>query len=281
MKPTFAFGTPVVPNSWRDLHRITGKAVTDYKLGLADSAALVERLDIARQDGMMSDLERNTLAYRHPVRQELDEIEAIRARDPKRFAQTALVFAILSAQLDFHWNVELTRNVMQALPNIDTVDDVLSLMFITKRDGSAGRISGYRNKAAFLTNALQGLRQMEPQFMTRETLAEWAMHAKRAGQPIGLGPKTIAMAVALNDEQAPVFTLDIWMFRALMSCIGESPAVRFSAVDKPYSLLEDWCLRWHRKAFAPHGLSVFEAQWTIWNLVGFGYHQPHVGIFAA
>jgi endonuclease III len=250
------------PGSYHDLHTVSNGACTDYSLGVKAARALVDRL--ASVD--LSALAAMTYANAESVRAELDTMAARKNADPVYHAQCCVVFALISPQMDFGQNVELTRRVMDNLPRLDTLYSVGRAMKITKKDGTLGLFNGWKTKARTIHAALPFIQGLTPADMTRENLL-----ALR-----GMAGKTSAMALALWDERSDVFTLDIWMFRLTREILGDDVAVKFSAGSlNAYKILESFWVAWAKTL----GASIFEVQWTLWNCAGFGEHVSHLPIF--
>jgi len=234
-------------------------------MGVKDARAIVDRLASAEIRPALDELAALYAVNADSVRVELDVMAARKAENPVYHAQCCVVFALISPNMDFGQNLELTRRVMDNLDRLDTLYSVGRVMKITTKDGNLALFNGWKSKARYLHANLAFIQQLTPAQMTRENLL-----ALR-----GMGPKASAMAIALWDEHAPVFTLDIWMFRLTRSALGDDVAVKFSAKTPAYKILEAYWVAWANTLDA----SVFEVQWTLWNCVGFGEHVSHLPIF--
>lgn len=251
----------LAPASFDSMHTISNGKCRDYSLGLKDARTLVSRLESIDMTDVAALMQDN----RASVRAELDIMAAQKADNPVYHAQCCIVFALISPQMDFRQNVELTRRVMAHLDRLDTLFSVGRVMKITRKDGKLSLFNGWRTKARTIHANLAFIQGITPADMKRDTLLALP----------GMGPKASAMAIALYDEHAPVFTLDIWMFRLTRLIVGDDVAVKFSAKTPQYKLLENYWVAWAKTLDA----SVFEVQWSLWNAVGFGEHMSHLPIF--
>lgn len=250
------------PVSYRDLHTVSNGTCVDYSLGVKAARSLVDRL--ASVD--MSDIASLMHANADSVRAELDIMSTHKAVDPNYHAQCCVVFALISPEMRFAHNVELTRRVMSALPRLDTLYSVGRVMKITKKNGRLGLFNGWKTKARTIHAALPFIQGLTPEHMTRENLL-----ALR-----GMAGKTSAMALALWDEASDVFTLDVWMFRLTRTIVGDDVAVKFNAGSlNAYKILESFWVAWAKSL----DVSIFAVQWTLWNCAGFGEHVSHLPIF--
>jgi endonuclease III len=251
----------LAPVSYRDMHTISNGNVSEYALGVKAARALVERFEQADRRDIAALASVNAAS----VRAELDVIATRKAADPVYHAQCCVVFALISPNMAFDQNVELTRRVMANLHRLDTLFSVGRVMKITTKAGKLSLFNGWKSKARYIHANLAFIQNLTPAQMTRDNLLALP----------GMGPKASAMAIALWDEHAPVFTLDIWMFRLTREILGEDVAVKFSAQTPAYKILEAAWVAWANTLET----SVFETQWTLWNAVGFGKHMSHLPIF--
>lgn len=262
---SISYRTRIDPVSYRDIATVSNRSCAEYAMGVKDARAIVERLASDETLAAWANVESLMLVNADSVRAELDIMAAHKAADPIYHARCCVVFALISPQMDFTQNVELTRRVMAALPRLDTLYSVGRVMKITRKDGTLALFNGWKTKARTIHANLAFLHGLTPEQMTRDNLLALP----------GMAGKTSAMAMALWDEHADVFTLDIWMFRLTRAVLGDEVAVRFSAKTPAYKILEAYWVAWAKTLNA----SVFEVQWTLWNCVGFGEHVSHLPIF--
>jgi len=198
-----------------------------------------------------------------------DEITVFRAakrKDPVGYARRILTFAILSAQVNFEENVYCLRSVMTDFDRMTDAGSIRPYLRAPyKGVGKMRNINGYKDKAQYLAEALPFLRGIRPDDMTLERIANLR----------GVGPKVAAFTMALWDDRAPVFTLDVWMYRLTAAILGKPTRVKVSAPRLAYDLNEgDW-LAWCERQLPDY--SPFLIQWTLWNGC-FGEHKSHLGI---
>jgi endonuclease III len=203
-----------------------------------------------------------------PVLAELTRMQSMRLDNPTLYARHCVLFAILSPQLAFNFNVELAANIAPIIDNLQTVGDVEDVMRVTLKSGESGRFMYWRNKAQAVFAALPLLQSITADDMTFDRLITLR----------GMGAKTSSMAVALWDCYAPVFTLDVWMMRLSLYAAGEDATVNptFTS-DAAYQILSEAWQVWASVELPE--LPVFAVQWTLWNLAGFGFHVSHLPIF--
>lgn len=176
-------------------------------------------------------------------------------------AKSAMVFALMSAQAKFVPNVQSTQPLVEALDRFATRDELRDII-------RENRLGLQENKSERLFQMGDYLRTIHAENMTKDALLVIK----------GLGQKTSAMAAALFNEHAPVYTLDVWMLRGLAGLCGMDAKVKYGITDAAYRELEALMVQWARET-APE-VPVFLTQWAMWNDFGFnGVHQRHTAIF--
>jgi hypothetical protein len=198
---------------------------------------------------------------------EVAVMDALREQDAILHAQTSLVFAIISPQCWFGHNVAATRRIMDRLyDNFETVDDVYRIL---TNDGAMSWVTA-GGAARGIFTSLDTIRNIEPEDMTKDNL----LALKKQGKLRNVGEKTAAMAVALFNGDADVFTLDVHMLRMLQSFVGGITATSMTVNKVPYRMLEATLVEWARQ----NGYRPFVLQWAMWQ-IQHGYFESHLGIF--
>jgi hypothetical protein len=208
--------------------------------------------------------------YAETILAEVEQFSALREADPRAHAQNCVLFAILSPQCKFDANVAATRRMMTEL--YDDIDSAEQIAAILTGNGAQNFMSA-KPASKRIFASLEWIRALGPEDMSLEALQE----ARKCRAVVGLGDKTMRMALALYDATLPVYTLDVWMLRGIQSSWGGQTAASMSTEGAPYAALEAALVAWHGRNF-PH-LPVFVSQWALWNEWGFGRHMVHTAIF--
>lgn len=203
------------------------------------------------------------------VNAEIELIMAERESDPIRHAQKCLVFAILSPGCRLPCNATMVRRFFTAIDSgkvFESCDD----LYQTIATGIGGRGIGRNIRNLHLS--LDTILNLTPDDMVKPTLLAY----RKARRIMGIGEKTAAMAVALFNPTADVFTLDVHMLRWITETIFGITAESHTIDDTAYRMLEPWFVNWVKHNFP--GESPFTIQWSVWN-VRQGKHETHLPIF--
>lgn len=173
------------------------------------------------------------------------ELAVIAGLDELQRNGSALVFAGLSAQLNFDKNVMHTQPVLRLLRNNATVLDIACYL---KSNG----IGLYLAKAKALVANRDFILNARDADMTHERLLQLA----------GFGPKVAAFALAMAKPTSRVYTLDTWMMRGLAVHAGiATKRDTFTITDAAYKILQAACV----EAAEANNLPIFVSQWSVWN----------------
>lgn len=210
-------------------------------------------------------------AYAKDILRELETMQAIKAHDETFYAQTCVVFAIISPQCWIDRNIRAAQRFMAHIDDdFQRVEDVFDV--ITDNGNDSWVTSGMAARSLF--KSLDFIRTLESQDMHKEIL----MAYKKAKLVYGLGQKTASMACALFDATEEVYTLDVHMLRFLQKITGGIVAGRMGINDLPYRILEPTLVQWHKETFPQY--PIFVSQWALWCVQqGVGFIS-HVDIFA-
>lgn len=209
------------------------------------------------------------LRHFNSVNAELDQIACNRESDAIRHAQQCLVFAILSPGCRLQCNALMARRFFDAIDSgvrFESTDDLYQEI----ASGIGGRGIGRNIRNLYLS--LDCILNIAPEEMTKDVLLAY----RKARRIMGIGEKTASMAVALFNQHADVFTLDVHMLRWICETVLGVTAGSHIIDDKAYRILEPWFVQWARDNFPSQ--STFAVQWAIWN-VRQGSHQNHLPIF--
>lgn len=191
------------------------------------------------------------------VMAEVLQFREARQRNPNALARNIILFSLLSPQTRLDANVAAFRNVSALWDSDATFSQVEQAIY---------GVSFHVNKAKYILEARNFLN--DPNLSTRMT-------AKNLLSLKGMGNKTTAFALALFDDMAPVFTLDLHMLRAIAWATGGDHAVNVMLQKAAYAPLESAVVDFlQRQAIA----SPFVAQWSLWNAWGFNRHVSHLSI---
>ncbi len=207
--------------------------------------------------------------YLPMVNAELLTIVGNREADSIRHAQQCLVFAILSPGCRIACNSLLARRFFDAIDagvRFESCDDLYQEI----ATGVGGRGIGRNIRSLFMS--LETLLNISPDDMTKPVI----LALRKARRLMGIGEKTAAMAVALFNAQADVFTLDVHMLRWITSTLFDLTAEGHTIDDAAYRMLEPWFVNWCRTYYPAE--SPFAIQWAIWD-VRQGKHETHTPIF--
>ena len=241
------------------------------KIDARIAALMVPRLFASIPD----ELSAATSAHASTVLSELHAIAAYRDVDELLHAQTCIVFAMISPRTKFEKNVRATRRFMHAFDRtFNSVDDVYQC--ITDNGADSWFSAGNAARSLFASHAW--LKTMTLDDMNKPAL----LALNRAGIIKGMARKTAAMAVALFDPYAPVFTLDTHMMRGMLIRAGMNPVGDLNINDSAYDVLEAAMIEIVNQCRPNVDTPMyFLFQWALWNRWGFqDTHVSHVAIFS-
>jgi len=239
--------------------------VASYTIKQADAAKTILHLN-----DNMNEYIQQIHDHASPILDELAQMDALKSADETYYAQTCLVFAILSPQCWFDRNVRACQRFMAHIDDdFERVEDVFDV--ITNDGIDSWITSGMAARSLF--KSLDTIRALTPDDMHKEILFAY----KKAGILAGIGEKTASMACALFDATEEVFTLDVHMLRFVQQLTGSTIAGRMNINRIPYRMLEAAFVEWHKEHLPEY--PIFVSQWALWEIHQGAGHINHLDIF--